>query len=62
VEGVVEEDAPRAFALADRAVEAGHDLKLVCRELSYVIRDLMIIAIDPSRAGDGELGEGSSSA
>src|SRR4051812_2161692 len=37
IEAVVEEDGPRAFALADRAVEAGHDLKLVCRELSRVV-------------------------
>ena len=34
VEAVVDEDGPRAFALADRAVESGHDLRLVCRELS----------------------------
>ena len=58
IEAVVEEDGPTAFALADRAVESGHDLKLVCRELSRVVRDLMIVAVDPSRAGDGELAEG----
>jgi DNA polymerase III subunit gamma/tau len=58
IEAVVEEDGPRAFALADRAVEAGHDLRLVCRELSRVVRDTMLLSIDPSRAGDGELGEG----
>ena len=39
IEAVVDEDGPRAFALADRAVESGHDLKLVCRELSRVVRD-----------------------
>lgn len=55
VEAVVAEDGPRAFTLADRAVEAGHDLRLVCRELSRLLRDLMIISIDPARAGDGEL-------
>jgi DNA polymerase-3 subunit gamma/tau len=58
VEAVVAEDAPAAFALADRAVEAGHDLRLVLRELSRVVRDLMIVSVDPSRAGDGELAEG----
>ena len=57
IEAVVEEDGPRAFALADRAVEAGHDLKVVCRELSRVVRDIMILAVDPARAGDGELAE-----
>jgi DNA polymerase-3 subunit gamma/tau len=58
VDAVVEEDGPKAFALADRAVESGHDLKLVCRELSRVVRDMMLLSIDPARAGDGELGDG----
>ena len=58
IEAVVDEDGPRAFALADRAVESGHDLRLVCRELSRVVRDMMLLSIDPSRAGDGELAEG----
>jgi DNA polymerase III gamma/tau subunit len=58
IDAVVDEDAPRAFELADRAVESGHDLRLVCRELSRVVRDIMIISVDPSRAGDGELAEG----
>jgi DNA polymerase-3 subunit gamma/tau len=58
IEAVVEENGPRAFALADRAVESGHDLRLVCRELSRVVRDMMLLSVDPARAGDGELGEG----
>jgi len=58
VDAVVAEDGPAAFALADRAVEAGHDLRLVLRELSRAVRDLMIVSLDPSRAGDGELAEG----
>src|SRR4051812_16430135 len=58
VQAVIEEDGPRAFALADRAVESGHDLKLVCRELTSVVRDLMIVSVDPQRTGDGELAEG----
>ena len=58
IDAVADEDGPRAFALADRAIEAGHDLKLVCRELSRVVRDIMIVTIDPERAGDGELAEG----
>jgi DNA polymerase-3 subunit gamma/tau len=57
LEAVVVEDGPRAFALADRAIESGHDLKLVCRELTRVVRDMMLVSIDPSRAGDGELAE-----
>src|SRR5436190_4779039 len=55
LDAVIDEDGPRAFALADRAVEAGHDLKLVCRELTRAVRDLMIVMVDPQRAGDGEL-------
>jgi DNA polymerase-3 subunit gamma/tau len=57
VEAVVDEDAPKAFSVADRAVEAGHELRLVLRELSRVVRDVMIVSVDPSRAGDGELAE-----
>jgi DNA polymerase-3 subunit gamma/tau len=58
LDAVVAEDGPAAFALADRAIEAGHDLRLVCRELSHAVRDLMIVSVDPSRAGDGDLAEG----
>jgi len=58
VEAVLDEDGPRAFALADRAVESGHDLRLVCRELAGVVRDLMIVSVDPARAGEGEIAEG----
>ena len=57
IEAVVAEDGARAFALADRAVESGHDLKLVCRELSRVVRDMMVLSVDPARAGDGELAD-----
>ena len=58
IDAVIEEDGPRAFALADRAVESGHDLRLICRELTRAVRDVMLITVDPSRAGDGELAEG----
>src|SRR5580765_7370920 len=58
IDAVVAEDGPAAFALADRAVEAGYDLKLVLRELSRAVRDLMIVSVDPSRAGDDDLAEG----
>jgi DNA polymerase-3 subunit gamma/tau len=57
IEAVVAEDGPRAFALADRASESGLDLRLVCRELSRVVRDLMLVSVDPGRVGDGELPE-----
>jgi DNA polymerase-3 subunit gamma/tau len=58
VEAVIAEDAPRAFALADRAIETGYDLKLVCRELARLMRDMMLLSVDPARAGDGELAAG----
>ena len=57
IEAVVSEDGPRAFALADRAVESGHDLKLVCKELSRVVRDMMVLSVAPAHAGDGELAD-----
>ena len=52
VEAVADEQAPRVFDLVGRAVESGHDLRLLCRELSRVVRDMMVLAIDPSRAAD----------
>ena len=59
LEAVSDEDAPAAFALAGRAVEMGYDLRAVCRELSRVVRDLLVISIDPSRISDPEIaGEG----
>jgi DNA polymerase-3 subunit gamma/tau len=56
-EAVRDEDGPRAFALTDRAVESGHDLRLVCRELAGLVRDLMIVSVDPARASEGEIAE-----
>jgi DNA polymerase III subunit gamma/tau len=58
IEAVIAEDGPRAFALTDRAVESGHDLRLIIRELTKVVRDMMMVAVDPSRAGEGDLAEG----
>jgi DNA polymerase III subunit gamma/tau len=55
IEAVVAENAPQAFTLADRAVESGTDLRLVCRELSQVVRDMMVLSVDPARASEGEL-------
>jgi DNA polymerase-3 subunit gamma/tau len=52
---VADENGPAAFELTARAVEAGYDLKLVCRELSRVVRDLLVISVDPSRLGDPDI-------
>lgn len=59
VEVVANEDPSAVFDLAARFVEAGYDLRLVCRELSRVVRDLLVIAIDSDRVQDPEIaGEG----
>ena len=59
VAAVAEEDAAAVFDLAGRFVEAGYDLRLVCRELSRAIRDLLVLSVDPARAEDPEIaGEG----
>ena len=56
---VADEDAAAAFSLAGQAVEMGYDLRLVCRELSRVVRDLLVLSVDPSRVSDPEIaGEG----
>jgi DNA polymerase III gamma/tau subunit len=36
-------------------VEMGYDLRLVCRELARVVRDLLVLSVDPSRASDPEI-------
>jgi DNA polymerase-3 subunit gamma/tau len=59
LQAVADEDAPASFALAARAVEMGYDLRAVCRELSRVVRDLLVLTVDPSRITDPEIaGEG----
>jgi DNA polymerase-3 subunit gamma/tau len=59
VQAVADEDAAAAFVLAGRAVEMGYDLRLVCRELSRLVRDLLVLSVDPSRLSDPEIaGEG----
>jgi DNA polymerase III subunit gamma/tau len=59
IQAVADEDALQAFALAARAVEMGYDLRAVCRELSRVVRDLLVLSVDASRLMDPEIaGEG----
>ena len=55
VEVVANEDPASVFKLSGRFVEAGYDLRLVCRELTRVIRDLLVISIDATRADDQEI-------
>src|SRR6476660_1705375 len=46
LQAVADEDAVQAFVLAGRAVEMGYDLRLVCRELARVVRDLLVLLVD----------------
>ena len=55
VETVASEDLPAAFALAGTVVESGFDLRIVCRELARLVRDLLVIKIDPTRIADPEI-------
>jgi DNA polymerase III subunit gamma/tau len=52
---VADEDGPAAFDLAGRAVEAGYELRLLCRELSRLVRDLLVLSVDPSRYSDPDV-------
>ena len=54
-ETVADEAAPRVFELAGRFMEAGYDLRSVCRELSRLVRDLLVLKVDPSRITDPEI-------
>jgi DNA polymerase-3 subunit gamma/tau len=55
VEIVADENAAGVFDLAGRFVEGGYDLLLVCRELTRVLRDMLVISIDGTRAEDPEI-------
>jgi DNA polymerase III subunit gamma/tau len=55
LEAVAGEQALAAFDLAGRAIESGYDLKILCRELSRVVRDLMLVSVDPKRLDDPEV-------
>ncbi|MEO7189872.1 MAG: DNA polymerase III subunit gamma/tau [Vicinamibacterales bacterium] len=54
-ETVAREDLAGAFTLAETVVEAGFDLRIVCRELARLMRDLLVIRIDPTRLTDPEI-------
>ena len=55
VEIVADARAGDVFDAVGRLVEGGQDLKLVCRELSALVRDLLVVHIDPSRLTDVDL-------
>jgi len=55
VSAVADEIPAKAFELTGRAVERGYDLRSVCRELSRLIRDLLVVAVDPVRIDDPEI-------
>jgi DNA polymerase-3 subunit gamma/tau len=54
-ETVAREDAAKVFELVGRAVQAGDDLRLVCRELARLVRDLLVVKVDPARLDDPEI-------
>ncbi len=47
--------AADVFDAVGRLVESGQDLKLVVRELTGLVRDLMVVSVDPTRLEDPEL-------
>jgi len=55
VDMVAREDLSAVFGLAGTVVEAGFDLRIVCRELARLTRDLMVVKIDPTRLDDPEI-------
>ena len=54
-DAVAREDGAAVFELAGRAIESGYDLRLVVRELSRLMRDLLVIGVDPGRVTDPEI-------
>ena len=54
-ETIADETAPRVFELAGRFMEAGYALRSVCRELSRLVRALLVLKVDPRRITDPEI-------
>jgi DNA polymerase-3 subunit gamma/tau len=54
-DAVAREDAAAVFALTDRAVEGGYELRTVLRELGRLARDLLVVRLDASRLDDPEI-------
>ena len=52
---VANEDVGAVFGLGERVLNDGFDLRIVCRELARLMRDLLVLKIDPARADDPEL-------
>ncbi len=55
VEIVADGRASDVFPAVGRLVESGQDLKLVVRDLTGLVRDLMVVHVDPTRLEDPEL-------
>ena len=55
VEIVADARAADIFDAVGRLVESGQDLKLVIRDLTALVRDLMVVSVDPARLQDQEL-------
>ena len=54
-DAIADENAGAIFALAERATESGNDLKLVCRELARLMRDMLVVNLDPARLSDPDI-------
>ncbi len=55
LETIAREDVAAVFGLAGTIVESGFDLRIVCRELARLVRDLLVVRIDPTRLSDPEI-------
>jgi DNA polymerase III gamma/tau subunit len=55
LEAVADENAQAAFALVERAIERGYELRLLCKELARATRDLLIVSVDASRVNDPDI-------
>jgi DNA polymerase-3 subunit gamma/tau len=55
LETIAREDVAAVFGLAGTIVESGFDLRIVCRELARLVRDVLVVRIDPTRLSDPEI-------
>ena len=59
LDAVAAEDAPAAFALVERAIERGYDLRLLCRELARATRDHPELSVGASPRAVEQMGDAS---
>jgi DNA polymerase-3 subunit gamma/tau len=55
LEAIADDNAAGLLGLAAEAVERGHDLRQVVGELARLVRDVLVVSLDPGRLADPDI-------